>query len=209
MSNFASYHHNHTLSFASVSQIMSLGKLALIIGPGFIGWNVLDLLVQEGYHVSALVRRKQHADEIAKCGASPILGDLNDTALITQKTSVSDIVFHSAGADHRASIEAVLKGMSERAQQGRTTIYIHTSGAKVLSDNALGAFKSERLYQDDRREDVDWVSDDAPHRPVDLTILATQKKLGNAAKIAIMFPPEIYGYYSKHDRLSIMMPKIA
>jgi nucleoside-diphosphate-sugar epimerase len=35
------------------------GKNVFIIGPGLIGWNVLELLVEEGYNVSGLVRREE------------------------------------------------------------------------------------------------------------------------------------------------------
>jgi nucleoside-diphosphate-sugar epimerase len=61
---------------------MSAGKRALIIGPGFIGWNVLDLLVAEGYSVTGFVRRKEHGDAIKASGAANVvLGDLNDKKL--------------------------------------------------------------------------------------------------------------------------------
>ena len=39
-------------------------KTVLIIGPGFIGWNVLDILVAEGYSVTGFVRRKEHGLDI-------------------------------------------------------------------------------------------------------------------------------------------------
>lgn len=63
---------------------MSAAKNVFIIGPGFIGWNVLDLLISEGYSVSALVRRQSHGDQIKKSGGIPIVGDLNDHELIKQ-----------------------------------------------------------------------------------------------------------------------------
>lgn len=67
------------------------GKKVFIVGPGFIGWNVLDLLIDEGYQVSGLVRREQHAAGIRKSGAQAIFGDLDDKPLITQHTADSDV----------------------------------------------------------------------------------------------------------------------
>lgn len=67
------------------------GKTVFIIGPGFIGWNVLDLLIAEGYQVTGMVRREQHAEGIRKSGAQVVFGDLDNKPLITQHTANSDV----------------------------------------------------------------------------------------------------------------------
>ena len=117
---------------------MSAGKRALIIGPGFIGSNVLDLLVAEGYSVTGFVRRKEHGDAIKASGAANVvLGDLNDKKLITAQTTNHDIVFHTATADHLPSVEAVLEGVRERVRNGKESVFIHTSGTSVLEDTSM------------------------------------------------------------------------
>lgn len=67
------------------------GKKVLIVSPGFIGWNVLDILVAEGYEVRGLVRRKEHAEGIEKSGTNAVLSDLDDRKLITDETAKSDL----------------------------------------------------------------------------------------------------------------------
>jgi nucleoside-diphosphate-sugar epimerase len=62
-----------------------------IIGPGFIGWNVLELLVNEGYIVSALVRRQAHAEGIQKSGGTAIQGNLDDHDLISKHVAENDV----------------------------------------------------------------------------------------------------------------------
>lgn len=169
-------------------------KSVFIVGPGFIGWNVLDLLVKDHYHVTGLVRRHEHAEAIKKSGASSaVIGDLNDRELITQHASNSDIVIHTATADHLPSVQAILAGIKQRADRGQNTIFIHTSGTSVLDDGAMGAYKSDRVYSDDSRAEIDSVPDTAPHREIDLAIIRAQKELGDKAKLAIMTPPLIYG----------------
>ncbi|EKG09704.1 NAD-dependent epimerase/dehydratase [Macrophomina phaseolina MS6] len=185
------------------------GKRVFIVGPGFIGWNVLDLLVAEGYQVTGLVRRKEHAEGIERSGAKAILGDLHDESLIAEESAKSDIIFHTATADDLPSVVSVLEGLRQRATRGQSTIYIHTSGTSVLDDGANGAFLNEKVYDDREPADSDALPDDAFHRHVDLHIVRTAKQLGEKAKIAIMIPPEIYGYNSKHDRLTIQLPTIA
>ena len=188
---------------------MTSGKNVFLVGPGFIGWEVLDLLVAEGYHVSTLVRRKEHAKAIeTESNATTVPGTIDDMALITENTAKNDIIFHTATADHFHSVQAVLDGVSARAANGQPTIYIHTSGTGVLDDGSEDALKGKNIYYDNNREQIDSVLDDAPHRPIDLAIVNAQKKIGEAAKIAIMIPPAIYGFSHKHKRLSIQFPPL-
>lgn len=172
---------------------MSTGKKVFIVGPGFIGWNVLDILIEQGYSVTGLVRRDEHAKGIESSGAVAVKGQLDDKELITKQTVAADIVFHTATADHVPSAVAILDGIKERASKGLSTIYIHTSGTSVLDDGARGSAKSDKVYSDVGREDVDSVPDSAPHREIDLKIVQAQKEISAQAKIAIMIPPLIYG----------------
>lgn len=172
---------------------MSTSKKVFIVGPGFIGWNVLDILIEQGYSVTGLVRRDEHAKGIEESGAVAVKGQLDDKELITKQTTEHDIIFHTATADHVPSAVAIIDGIKERAQKGLSTIYIHTSGTSVLDDGADGGAKSDKVYSDANRRDVDSVPDNAPHREIDLTIVKAQKELSANAKIAIMIPPLIYG----------------
>lgn len=185
---------------------MSTGKNVLVIGPGFIGWNIVDRLISENYKVTGLVRRAAHGQQLQMSGASFIISDLDDSTTIKNQTIQHDIIFHTATADHLPSVEAILAGIAERAKDGKSTIYIHTSGTSVLNDAADGEYEGNKIYHDDKREEIDSVADDAPHRPIDLTIVRGAKELGDKAKLAIMIPPLIYGYNPQHQRLSIQIP---
>jgi nucleoside-diphosphate-sugar epimerase len=187
----------------------SHGKKVFIVGPGFIGWNILDALVEEGYSVTGYVRRNEHAEQIKASGAvAAVLGDLKDKASITKHTLENDIIFHTATADDLPSVEAILDGVQQRAAKGLPTIFIHTSGTSVFNDNSQGAYKSSKIYHDNVVSEIDSVADNAPHRQIDLTIRQVQKKLAEKAKIAIMIPPTIYGINPRHKRLTIQLPTL-
>ncbi|KAJ4305901.1 hypothetical protein N0V90_001434 [Kalmusia sp. IMI 367209] len=188
---------------------MDTSKRVFIIGPGFIGWNVLDLLISEGYAVTGLVRRESHAEQIKQSGALAVLGDLDNHDLIVKHVLENEIIIHTATADHLPSVEAVLDGVKQRASSGKSTIFIHTSGTSVLDDGALGAFKGDKIYYDTDPDDINTVPDTAPHRQIDLAIVRASKELGDKAKLAIMIPPEIYGFNPRHKRLTIQFPTIA
>ncbi|KAI1770633.1 NAD(P)-binding protein [Hypoxylon cercidicola] len=188
---------------------MSSGKKVFIVGPGFIGWNVLELLAKENYVVTGYVRRQEHANQIKTTGATDtVLGDLNDKALITKHALSHDIIIHTATADHLPSVEAILDAVQQRADKGLSTIYIHTSGTSVLDDGAVGSHKSDKVYHDNMVSEVNSVPDDAPHRQIDLAIIKVQKQLAEKAKIVIMVPPTIYGLNPSHGRLTIQIPTL-
>ena len=70
---------------------MSTPKSVFIIGPGFIGWNVLELLVGQGHTVTGLVRRDSHAEQIKASGALAVKGDLDDHSLIVKHVLENDV----------------------------------------------------------------------------------------------------------------------
>ncbi|GAP83239.2 putative alpha beta hydrolase fold-1 protein [Rosellinia necatrix] len=185
-------------------------KKVLIIGPGYIGWNVLELLARENYAVTGFVRRREHGEQIRASGASEVVcGELGDAALLAALAAAHDAVIHTAGADHLASVEAVLAGARRRADAGLASVFIHTSGTAMTADGAAGAFRSDRVHDDDGPAAVDALPDDAPHRPVDRRIVAEARRIGPRARVAIMIPPTVYGVNPRHDgRLSMQIPTL-
>lgn len=183
-------------------------KDVFIIGPGFIGWPVVRLLVSEGYKVTAFCRRKEHGEALTRDGVARIvLGDLHDHDVIASEAAAHSIVFHTATADDLPSVQAILDGVRQRAAAGKPILYIHNSGTSVLDDKSGSMFKGDKVYSDERPEEMDALDDEAPHRPIDLTIVrAMREELKEKAKIAIMVPPEVYGYNAWNGRLTDQLP---
>lgn len=180
----------------------------LLIGPGFIGLQILGELIAEGYPVTTLVRREEARANLEKLGSKTILGSLDDSEVIRNATADADIVIHTATADHLPSAAAILDGIQDRAKAGKTSIYIHTSGCSAITDGGNGDYESQMIYQDDKPETIDSIADDAPHRSVDLAIVKARTELGAKAKISIILPPVIYGK-GKDNRLSIQITTMA
>lgn len=53
-------------------------------------------------------------------GVQAQIGDLNDKDIISKLAKESDIVFHTATADHLPSAEAILDGVQKRAAEGES-----------------------------------------------------------------------------------------
>jgi len=58
--------------------------------------------------VTTLVRRESYAKELEQSGAKTVLGSLEDSETIIKHTIASDIVIHTATADHLPSVQAVI-----------------------------------------------------------------------------------------------------
>jgi nucleoside-diphosphate-sugar epimerase len=108
----------------------SSGEQVFLIGPGYIGREVVDRLLENGYAVTTLVRRQEAAQELEKVGVKTVMGTIDDANIITEQTTKSNIVIHTATADHIESVEAVIAGIYQRASKNLHTIYIHTSGCR-------------------------------------------------------------------------------
>lgn len=180
----------------------------LLLGPGFIGLEILSELLQEGYSVTTLVRRDEARASLEEMGSQTIKGSLDDHDLIRDAAARNDITIHTATADHKPSALAILDGIAERAKSGKSSIYIHTSGCSAITDKSEGKYASNMIYEDDKPETIDSIADDAPHRQIDLAILERRKQLGARAKVCIVLPPVIYGL-GKESRLSIQIPTMA
>jgi nucleoside-diphosphate-sugar epimerase len=187
---------------------MASAKNVFLIGPGLIGADLIELLLEDGYSVTTLVRREEHAQQIKQVypAVKVITGTLDDFDLIREHTASHPITIHAATADHLPSVEAVLAGVRDRANQGLESIYIHTSGTSCLVDNSRGMYISDKVYSDTHPEEIDTIPDDAPHRAIDLAILAARKELGTKAKVIIIFPTLVYGVGKHIKRLSIQLP---
>lgn len=179
-----------------------------LLGPGFIGGEILDLLLISKHKVTTLVRRESADADYTNLGVETVVGDLGDSSVIRDRVAVSDIVIHTATADHLPSVHAIIEGIRQRAAQGLRTIYIHNSGATLLSDTAQGEYKSDTIYGDELPGEIQALPNSASHRQIDLVIVRAGQELASHAKMAIMIPPLIYGVTTRENRLSIQLPTL-
>ncbi|KAJ9111212.1 hypothetical protein QFC22_006587 [Naganishia vaughanmartiniae] len=168
-------------------------------GTGYIGSAVLSKLLQHTNpsQITVLTRSQEKLEKIDQLDSrvKGVKGDLQDLTLLEDLASQHDIVFNTADAD-----AAILRGMAKRKEvTGVPPLLIHTSGTGVLSDEAVGAYKSNKIYSDRARDPtanppllyVDDVADTALHRDVDLEIIRADER--GDLKSYIIFPSTIYG----------------
>lgn len=111
---------------------------------GYIGGSVATRLLAEGHRIRGLVRKPELADALQAQGITPVLGDLDNAALLTAEAQRADAVINAASSDHRASVEALLQGL-----RGSGKAFIHTSGSSVIGDDVGGDVLSPNIFSED------------------------------------------------------------
>jgi len=118
-------------------------RIFLTGANGFIGGAVASTLVAGGHAVRGLVRDKAKADAVAAHGVDPVIGSLDDAALLQAEARVSDGVVNAASSGHRGAVEALIAGLA-----GSGKPFIHTSGSSIVADKAMGE-PSDRIFHED------------------------------------------------------------
>lgn len=79
-------------------------------GSGFVGQNLIPMLIEQGYHVKALARSEQASQKVESLGATAVAGDLNDDQALTIGVKDCLTVFHlAASVDFYASEKQLKK----------------------------------------------------------------------------------------------------
>ncbi len=117
-------------------------RIFLTGANGFIGGAVACTLIAAGHKVRGLVRDQAKAERVAACGIEPVIGSLDDAALLQAQARAADAVINAASSDHRAAVEALIAALS-----GSGKAFIHSSGTSIVADLALGE-PSDRIYDE-------------------------------------------------------------
>ncbi|MBU0662197.1 MAG: NAD-dependent epimerase/dehydratase family protein [Candidatus Diapherotrites archaeon] len=73
-------------------------KVLVTGATGFVGANLAERLVREGYKVRALVRKTSNASHLENLGIELAYGDITDERAVRAAVHGTEIVFHVAGA---------------------------------------------------------------------------------------------------------------
>ncbi|RQR35116.1 MULTISPECIES: NAD-dependent epimerase/dehydratase family protein [unclassified Burkholderia] len=118
-------------------------KVFVTGAAGYIGGSVAARLVSEGHVVTGLARNGEKAATLAAAGILPVIGTLDDTALLHAFASDADCVINAASSDHRASVETIVAALS-----GSGKTFLHTSGTSVIADDAQGAHGDAPVFDE-------------------------------------------------------------
>ncbi|XXX77486.1 NAD-dependent epimerase/dehydratase family protein [Sorangium sp. So ce134] len=173
-------------------------KRAFVTGvTGYIGGSVARRLLQEGYHVTGLVRAREDSERVAALGIHPVVGQIDDGALLSERARAADVVVNAADMTHRGAVEALIEGMA-----GANKTLVHTSGSSIVSEFGEGEL-SERVFEDD--------TPFSPDPPKVASVAVNRLVQGSArqgVRGVVICPPMIYGRGTGLKRDSIQVPAL-
>lgn len=166
---------------------------------GYIGGSVAMRLIEQGHEVSGLVRNHDVAQRLAQSGIEPIMGSLDDAALLIAQAKQSDAVVNTANADHLGSVQALLEGL-----KGSGKPFLHTSGSSVVGDDARGAWCSQEVFDEQTPLVVNPFKQ--ARRDIDCLVLSGAK---DGVRTSVICPSLIYGVGRGLNPNSVQIPFLA
>lgn len=118
-------------------------KIFVTGATGYIGQAVTSRLQIAGHEVTGLTRTDSGARGLAARGITPVLGSLNESAVVADAARAVDAVVDTASADHTPSTLALLNALAGTGKR-----YLRTSGTGVYTDLAHGALNGT-VYTED------------------------------------------------------------
>src|SRR6201746_1232828 len=110
---------------------------------GYIGGSVAAHFVAAGHQVTGLVRSQEKADAVRRFGIEPVMGTLDDAAVLAQAAKAADVVVNAASADHKGAATARLDALA-----GSGKPFFHTSGSSVIGTRSRGQ-RSDAVFDED------------------------------------------------------------
>jgi nucleoside-diphosphate-sugar epimerase len=138
-------------------------RIFLTGANGFIGSAVALALTAAGHNVRGLVRNGAKAKIVAEYGIEPVVGSLDDTAVLQGEAQAAHAVINAASSDHRGAVETLIAALS-----GSGKTFIHSSGSSIVADLAMGE-PSDRIF--DEAEAVEPLPDKAARVAIDRMVL--------------------------------------
>jgi dihydroflavonol-4-reductase len=118
---------------------------------GFVGSNLVQALVEQGYTVKALARSSEKAAALLPKGTTIVAGDMEDVSGFADEMKGCDVLFHTAAyfteffdlGDHAAKLEAInVRGtitLLDAAEQAGIQKMIYVSSAGVIGNKPDGS----------------------------------------------------------------------
>jgi nucleoside-diphosphate-sugar epimerase len=164
---------------------------------GFIGGSIATGLVNKGHQVTGLVRSAEQAQEMLALGITPVIGTLDDSALLTEQARKADGVINAASSDHLGAVKALIAGL-----EGSNKPFLHTSGSSIVGD-ASGGKSSDVIYVEGQLPEP--TVDKAARVALDNYVLDAAKR---GVRSAVICNTLIYGHSLGVKRDSVQLPRL-
>ncbi len=166
---------------------------------GYIGGSVAWALRERGVHIRGLTRTADSAERLRHIGIDPVIGSLDDAALLAREAAAADGVINAAHADHAGAVHALIAAL-----EGSGKPLLHTSGSSVVGDDAHGETQSAQVFSDDGPLVVHPAKQ--ARRDIDVQVLGAAER---GVRSCVVCPTLIYGRGRGLNPHSVQLPFLA
>jgi nucleoside-diphosphate-sugar epimerase len=145
------------------------------------------------------VRSQENASLLAQRGFEPVLGDLDDSPLLTREARAADGVINTASADHAKALRTLVDAL-----KGSFKPLLHTSGSSVIGDDARGNQGTDVVFDEGTPFVVSATKQ--PRRDIDLLVIGAAD---SGVRSAVVCPSLIYGIGKGLNPNSVQIPFLA
>jgi nucleoside-diphosphate-sugar epimerase len=170
-------------------------KVLVTGASGYIGGSVASALLDSGHGVVGLVRSEERAREVHARGIEPLIGTLDDGALLAAAVRDADAVINAANAEHRGAVAAILPALA-----GSGKAFLQTSGSSIVADLAAGQ-PTDQVYDEDTQ--VHPLPGRAARVALNDAVLAAAR---DGVRAVVICPSLIYGAGHGVNARSIQVP---
>ncbi|MEX3790213.1 NAD-dependent epimerase/dehydratase family protein [Paraburkholderia sp. BR14374] len=173
-------------------------KIFVTGASGFIGGSIAAHLARAGHQVRGLIRKPEHSAELKRLGIEPVIGTLDDRALLIAEAQAADAVINAASSDHEGAVRALIDGLA-----GSGNVFLHTSGSSIVGDASGGEAGEARIYHEDALPTPS--ADKAARVAIDQLVLdAAQRNV----RSAVLCNTLIYGHGAVAGSASVQLPRL-
>ncbi|MEX3812027.1 NAD-dependent epimerase/dehydratase family protein [Paraburkholderia sp. BR13439] len=173
-------------------------KIFVTGASGFIGGSIAAHLARAGHVVRGLIRKPEHSAELQRLGIEPVVGTLDDRALLIAEAQAADAVINAASSDHEGAVRALIDGLA-----GSGKVFLHTSGSSIVGDASGGEAGEARIYHEDALPTPS--ADKAARVAIDQLVLdAAQRNV----RSAVLCNTLIYGHGAVAGSASVQLPRL-
>ncbi|WGS51270.1 NAD-dependent epimerase/dehydratase family protein [Paraburkholderia sp. D15] len=177
-------------------------KIFITGAGGFIGGSIAAHLVRAGHAVRGLIRKPDQAAELQRLGIEPVIGTLDDRALLIAEAHAADAVINAASSDHEGAVQALIEGLA-----GSGKVLLHTSGSSIVGDASGGEASSTagdaRIYREDALPTP--TADKAARVAIDQQVLDAARR---NIRSAVLCNTLIYGNGAVAGSASLQLPRL-
>lgn len=160
-------------------------KVFVVGATGYVGSHVGAHLAMAGHEVTGLARGENGAAAVAKAGATPFLGSLDDLEPVLEQAEAADATVFAAQLMQDQE-SAVIGGFLQRYRRTDKT-FVMTSGTGVLGQRTFGEWSEDTFAEDDEFVPSKYV---VGRRATELAVRAASQ---DGVRAVVIRPPAIWG----------------